>query len=548
MSRVDVWSARCAGWVSCVLLASGCSSGNAGLAPAERGEGVAPALPVAAAPPPAPASAAPEPATAASVAAGLAAGDAVDDEPDQEDVLNQARSANDAKSPAPGHGPGVGFVRASNRRPKPKLEAGRFELRLPDAMPVLTPTVHRGLVIAGSGNWTGAVRADSGEVVWAQESRDPGPSSAACEDDLCAWNTESCTLIVADAASGEVRWHKWIGALLMSAPSIAGGRIYSAYSASTELFRPAGARPGATHGLASFDLASGKTRWRRWIDRDLIGAPVVDGGTVYAATYGGTLYAIDGASGEITEAKARGATSPPVIDAAGVHYTRFDFEEPNQPREIVVVEPAAPGERPALAIGSEQPGLLGVRPTSVYARPAPYAATVATWFGIEGLQRGPGTMVPGYGLKGMALAPFAAQQAFQGSRILRLAGHSIAVFGDELVAFEGATVRWVLNLGPEGRASTHAAYVAAPPAAAGGRVVVARFDGVVLVVDPDTGAPLAHYDVGHPVVSQPAVMNGWIYVGTTDGLLVGIDTGDPTLSGWATAGGDAQRSGRTLLI
>lgn len=49
--------------------------------------------------------------------------------------------------------------------------------------------------------------------------------------------------------------------------------------------------------------------------------------------------------------------------------------------------------------------------------------------------------------------------------------------------------------------------------------------------------------IGSPIRSQPVVDDGWIYVGTEDGKLVAIDTKDPSVTGWPTWGGNAQRTG-----
>ena len=43
--------------------------------------------------------------------------------------------------------------------------------------------------------------------------------------------------------------------------------------------------------------------------------------------------------------------------------------------------------------------------------------------------------------------------------------------------------------------------------------------------------------------AQPVIEGGWIYVGTENGRLVGIDTKNPEFTGWATWGGDAARTG-----
>jgi outer membrane protein assembly factor BamB len=64
----------------------------------------------------------------------------------------------------------------------------------------------------------------------------------------------------------------------------------------------------------------------------------------------------------------------------------------------------------------------------------------------------------------------------------------------------------------------------------------------ILELDPATGKRIDSYTVGATVATQPAVHAGMIYVGTTDGQLVAIDTGKPHITGWEQFGGDAARS------
>ncbi|MBI4954106.1 MAG: PQQ-binding-like beta-propeller repeat protein [Myxococcales bacterium] len=455
------------------------------------------------------------------------------DTPDPEDALGTAREANGPHYGPPDAGFRAGFARPSAERPKRLASsARRFDLQLPTAEPVATPAVHRGLVVTGSGRWVGAVKEQKGDFVWAVESDDPGPSSVACEDDTCVWNTESCTLVAASASTGAVRWGEWIGSVLLSAPTVASGRVYAAFAADAGN----GLRPStATHGLAAFDLLTGRTLWKRWIDREVIGAPVAKGDALYAATYGGTLYVVDQPSGALRSAKARQATSPPVVDEAGVHYAR----KLDGGREGLAFEPVSPGESAGLlASGPDAPAPLGGRSVVVHVKPADYLDRAAPWLGGGGIE--PGELY-GVTAPGVPVPAWAGQQAFQGARVVRHEGRSISVMGDELVCIEANQVRWSLPLSRAG--DPKGGILAAAPALAGGRVVLAKASGEVLVVAPGSGEVLARHNVGHPIMSEPAVMDGWLYVGTADGWLVGIDTGDPTLTGWSAAGGGAARNG-----
>jgi outer membrane protein assembly factor BamB len=62
-------------------------------------------------------------------------------------------------------------------------------------------------------------------------------------------------------------------------------------------------------------------------------------------------------------------------------------------------------------------------------------------------------------------------------------------------------------------------------------------------MDSQEGKVVKTYPVGHQVRSQAAVEGGKIYVGTQDGKVVCIDTGNPKFTGWSCWGADAAHSG-----
>ena len=495
--------------------------------------------------------------------------------PDTEDVLARARAANEGRWAQPPRDAARSLGVAFRSRRQPRLEVrepGHFVLRLPDPLEVPTPTVHGELVLAGAGNWMGAVRARSGELAWGLESTEMGASTAACEGEFCAWNTYSCTVVVAKATTGRVRWVAWLGTTLLAAPAVADGIVYAGFEASVYRATPfAGGAPFAG-GLVALDLGSGAERWRSWLDRDVVGAPVVAGASLYATTWGGTLYDFDRASGGIRAAKTRHALAPPTVDDEGLHYPRLVRDAEGGWLAAVVREGAAPGDATTLAVGGELPGLLGSAPETRFARGASGVPELARWLYPDARARARTPSVAGttgswpapFGASGGANQPYSAHRLYQGPRVLRFGATSAAVLGDELVAFDGGRIVWKAPLvdpdappPPAGftTASQTAAsgvpamrrgFVTASLAAAADRIVAATFDGRILVLDAATGAVWRRYEVGHPLVNEPAVAHGWIYVGTGDGRLVGLDTGDPTLHGWPTAGGNARRDGRAV--
>ena len=149
----------------------------------------------------------------------------------------------------------------------------------------------------------------------------------------------------------------------MSAPAIAHGRVFTSYPSST------GAPPGATHVLAALDLKSGKILWQKWIDADVMSAPVAVGGFVYATSFAGTIYKLDQKSGRLLAAKARRATSAPVFDARGMYYTRR-IDDPSGKKaveEAVVFEPRGVGSTEIHPMGGDGPA-----PVVKHKKTAPY--------------------------------------------------------------------------------------------------------------------------------------------------------------------------------
>jgi outer membrane protein assembly factor BamB len=116
--------------------------------------------------------------------------------------------------------------------------------------------------------------------------------------------------------------------------------------------------------------------------------------------------------------------------------------------------------------------------------------------------------------------------------------------GDEVISTDARTgaERWRYKLAGDLQMGGS---LATAPALAGGKLVIGTLEGTVLIMDPKSGEVQRKLAIGHPVRSQPVVEDGWVYVGTEDGWLVGLDTGDRTMDGWAMWGGDAARTGAT---
>ncbi len=72
------------------------------------------------------------------------------------------------------------------------------------------------------------------------------------------------------------------------------------------------------HYLACFDLRSGELMWRHPIICDVITAPVVQDGLVYASCMDGTVFCLSSEDGKCVWQRAMRATSAPTVIAGDV--------------------------------------------------------------------------------------------------------------------------------------------------------------------------------------------------------------------------------------
>lgn len=354
-----------------------------------------------------------------------------------------------------------------------------------------------------------AFDAYSGEAQWALTAEDGGPSAAVVRDGKVAFNAESCKLFVADAATGKILWSKWLGDPLMSVPVISGDVVMTAYPAD------------GAHLFAALDLAKGTTRWTVPVPNDVIRVPQVADGAVYFATMDGTAFKIDVATGKVAWKRDVKATSAPWVADGRVFLTR-KLGAGDKAAEQTVALAADTGK--VLSEGSRYP--------------APYLAgtsrdrdLIHRQAGAWGAVRNPDHL----GLRNVA-----AGWAFQGSSPVVVDGRVYVAVGGEIRASDAASGGELWRRTYKQAAGAQAI---TPPAVVGAQLVFGTVDGHVYFADVDTGLIAAAYDVGEPVISQPIVAQGWVYVTTGNGKLLGLELADPMWDGWHMWGGNPEHTG-----
>ncbi|MCB9595406.1 MAG: PQQ-binding-like beta-propeller repeat protein [Sandaracinaceae bacterium] len=383
---------------------------------------------------------------------------------------------------------------------------------MPRAELLTSPAFHDGRVFLGGGFASHrfyAFNAYSGELDWSIAAPDGGPTAAIVEDDKILFNTESCTIFVADADTGALLWSRWLGDPLMSQPAAADGLVFSAYP-----------HEGG-HLFGAFRLADGEPVWTTPIAADVIQAPQVVGRDVYFATMDGTAYRLDTRTGRVRWSRDVGASSAVWVDGSDVMLAR---RRPGAgtPQEQMIVLAAADGRLHHEGELHEATYLSGNSRDRELA-----AGTAGAW----------GSAASGSHL---GLTNVAAGWAFQGSSPAVADGRAYFSIAGEVVARDVATTNTVWR---REYAAADGAQALSPPAVVGSLLLVGTVDGQLIATDIDTGMTVWAYDLGEPLVFQPIVAQGWVYVATGRGNVIGLELGDAMLDGWHMWGGNAQHAG-----
>jgi outer membrane protein assembly factor BamB len=137
------------------------------------------------------------------------------------------------------------------------------------------------------------------------------------------------------------------------------------------------------------------------------------------------------------------------------------------------------------------------------------------------------------------VATVAQAWAYQGSKAAYADGRIVNAQGNALNCLDAADgqIRWQ-GLA-KGKEIGDNARIFAPPALGRKNMYLCSVQGHLLSVRQEDGRVGFLYATKQPMAFQPALSGGNIYVGTTNGLLICLKTGDPDAEGWTAWGGNA---------
>lgn len=474
-------------------------------------------------------------------------------------------------------------------------------IEIPGDRPIATPTYYEGKLYVGGGYGSHefyCFDAETGALVWQINTGDDGPTAAVVEDGLVAFNTESCTVMVVQAATGKLVWQEWLGDPLMSQPAVSNGKLYIAYPCHgkpTENVQLGGTASGArkgvhmqqnilsydkppssggktTHSEAGMsqakggrhvmlcaDLRTGKHLWTQDITGDVQSAPVVDGKKLLFNCFDGTSFCLNADNGKIDWQKNDGATSAPlslgnegVLVAAkapsasalsrGMHqhykHVATGYDERTQDLEVLALQGATNG-----TIGSQ--GYAAPSPVAYYkAGKATQiangkAAMLDSSVGFGGGAPGAAQMYQAQSHLGFGTV--AQAWSYQGARPAANASGFVQAKGTLINSMDRTrNEKWSARA--TGRRIDKDSQAFAPPALGRKNMFLVSNAGHLISLGQEDGKVNFMYDTKNSITFQPALANGKMYVGTNNGLLMCLETGDPDADGWTAWGGNSQHN------
>lgn len=420
-----------------------------------------------------------------------------------------------------------------------------WKVTIPGRHPLATPAVVDGRVFLGGGFGSYefyALDAASGNVLWQYQTTDDGPTAAVVADGRVVFNTESCELEVL-SAQGRPLWKKWLGDPLLSMPAVNEGRVFMAYPDT---------RGDRRHYLACFDLDDGRQIWRQRIAGDVISCPVLADGHVYVTNLDGTLASFAQADGRPLWQESRNASSAPAVWRQRCYFSQRSETAPP------AAAPFAPQQMEQLARklaagGTPVEPYLGTARAADYLdhekrrRRSPHYAAHELRDAAVGFSGHKGDAKIEQAMRNLGTAHVSAVWAFQGSKPFLSRGRLFSGIGDTVHCVEpdSKEVFWKRAL-REGAAAAEELLdcLLTPPVLVNRKLFVGTLDGRVLCMSAESGETLWSVSLGEPIVFQPAVASGRVYVPTATGSLFGLETGDTADDGWLMWGATAAHNGR----
>jgi len=466
------------------------------------------------------------------------------DSSEAEDILDIVLAVNGKDMPQPPVKFNKGHVTPTSKNATLTSNADGFVVNLPSANGVPTPTIKNGKLFVSGGFGSKqyfCFDAKNGNQIWGMDLDDDGPSSGVVEDGIVVFNTESCTIFACDEKTGEQLWSHFLGDPLMSTPTISNGMVYTAFPAhgawnSVQNFGEiTKGKFNPSHVLIALNLKTGAIKWEKWIDGDIIMAPVAKDDKLHVVSFPGTYFVVDQHTGEFEKAeRIRGTSAPVFSDKGMIMSRRSDERDGMEVNESIMTYNTNRGWRQEYERKDADYLDSKVQDLSIL-KTLSDGDDAGNGFGAGA----PASSGAQYAADNIGQSNVSSLQAFIGSRALNFKGKNYNTMGDTLICTdeENGDVVWKKSI--LGDLKKTGGFLGTPPILVGKNILIATYAGDILLIDSKTGHQKRKFSTGENIRTQPIAMDGWIYVGTTNGKIIGIKTGDNSITGWPMLGKNA---------
>ncbi|HEU4598021.1 MAG TPA: PQQ-binding-like beta-propeller repeat protein, partial [Pyrinomonadaceae bacterium] len=383
--------------------------------------------------------------------------------------------------------------------------------------------------------------------------------------------------------TGKLVWQEWLGDPLMSQPAISKGRVFMAYPSNgrkvgatlnqqipNQLDKnhapqsaalkpklnvlpkpqqsglkqaPSGAQAveeeTGSHRLLCADLKTGRHIWERAISGDVISAPVINDGKVFFTTFDGTSYSLDAADGRTIWKKENAGTSAPIIAGGDVVITQKVVTGNDAHEGLKVLDTKAGTDRDDRLLAREKAGYLGENKGGGVALKAESQAALDSSVGFS---NAPAAAQLDRANQHLGVKTVVGGWAYQGSRAAYSRGRMLNAQGKYLNSINAASGNFAWRAEVSGGGVTEGAQVFSPPALGDKFMYLSSSLGHLLSVRQEDGDVGFAYSFKQPMVFQPALAAGSVFVGTSNGLLICLKTGSADADGWYAWGGNAEHN------
>jgi Ca-activated chloride channel family protein len=371
----------------------------------------------------------------------------------------------------------------------------------------------------------------TGSLRWAVDISDDGPSAPVLTDSLVIFNTESCTIFALNANTGKMVWSKWLGDPLMTNPVTDGENVFTAYPSAqpemNERRHKSLKRLRPSHAFICLDAHTGKIKWQRWLNGDVMTSPVIAGNDVYLTTFSGTVYRIDKRSGNIISADDMKATSLPTVENDKIYVNTRADENGKVMEESAVLDKSS--VKKVNSFNRQQADYLDM---AVQEKSKLKEQSVKNDAGNGFVGGAPQSSGATKAEEVIGQSNVSSLQSLEGSAITVAKGRLINCTGNTINCMDEKTETKTWSWSAGGDLKTEGGYIATAPIVAGNYVITVTLKGLVKICGLQTGKTVMEFNIEKEVRNQPVVSRGFIFVPTAGGEVVVLNTNQPAIDGW----------------